>query len=342
MKKVTIKELAIHTGLSTSTVDRILHNRSGVSERARHKVRDAIHELGFGAWSRTHLAPPKDTLRFLFLLPDLHTTFADELHSAVLAAPQIVDDFNVVPEVKRISLRDGKYLNKALNDVDPHEYQGVAVFAVDAPGVRQAIDQAVENGINVVTMVSDIPTSRRHYFVGIDNTAAGRVAGTLMGRFIGTKTGKVALIAGSMQQRDHIDRLYGFEQIIRMSYPNLEILPVREGSSFSEKNAAIMRELIDNNPDLLGVYSFGAGNKGIIKVLDEYEIGRELVVIVHELSKEVRAALESEKIDAVLAQNTGHIARSAVRVLRALHCGSKIIEEQEKMNVEFYLADNLP
>ena len=64
-------------------------------------------------------------------------------------------------------------------------YDGVAVVALDHQSVRAAIDDLVAAGVQVVTLVSDVPGSRRHHYVGIDNVAAGRTAGSLIGRFAG-------------------------------------------------------------------------------------------------------------------------------------------------------------
>lgn len=47
MEKVTIKDIARLTGLSKGTVDRVLHNREGVSKKSYAKVMKVIEELGY-------------------------------------------------------------------------------------------------------------------------------------------------------------------------------------------------------------------------------------------------------------------------------------------------------
>src|SRR5690606_41278648 len=54
----------------------------------------------------------------------------------------------------------------------------------------------------------------RSAYVGLDNRAAGRTAGLLLGRFIGPRTGKVAMIAGSRHYRGHEEREMGFHHIL--------------------------------------------------------------------------------------------------------------------------------
>ena len=47
-----------------------------------------------------------------------------------------------------------------------------------------------------------------------------------MGRFLRGQKGKVGLFAGSLSLRDHIERQFGFEQIMAQEFSHLEILPV--------------------------------------------------------------------------------------------------------------------
>ena len=45
--QITIHDIARRTGLSKGTVDRVLHDRGGVSRKSKEKVMAAIQELGY-------------------------------------------------------------------------------------------------------------------------------------------------------------------------------------------------------------------------------------------------------------------------------------------------------
>jgi LacI family transcriptional regulator len=115
--------------------------------------------------------------------------------------------------------------------------------------VRAALDELAAKDIAVVTLVSDAPAARRLRYVGIDNAAAGRTAGTLMGRYLGGRTGQVGVIAGSMALRDHSDRHFGFAQAISGEHPTLTLLPAREGRDDNARNEAIMRRMLRKWPE---------------------------------------------------------------------------------------------
>ncbi len=339
MSKSTIRQIAERAGVSTATVDRVLYGRARVSEKTRNKVEDAVKELNNSNIPELFLQAAKGSYRFKFLIPDRHSNFVADIERSLTLATAALYDVDITCDLHHISLSDGNDLIEALDGIDPDQHQGVGAFVVDAPGVKQAIGRAVERGVNIVTLVSDIPDSARHHFVGIDNVSAGRVVGNLMGRFIGAQDGKIGVITGSLRIRDQLDRFFGFRQVIEERFPRLHLLPVSECDSDPEMNRAATSEMLQNEPQLLGLYSIAAGNKGILQALDDTD--KSPVVIMHELSDPVRKALAKGQVDAVISQNTDHIARSAMRVLRAYCEGKPIVESQERIRMDIFLADNI-
>ena len=93
-------------------------------------------------------------------------------------------------------------------------------------------------------MISDIPETPRTAYVGLDNRAAGRTAALLIGRFVGERRGKVALIAGSRSYRAHEEREMGFLGIIREAFPALTVVGLREGHDDAAQNYRQTRALL--------------------------------------------------------------------------------------------------
>ncbi|MEM9631772.1 MAG: LacI family DNA-binding transcriptional regulator [Pseudomonadota bacterium] len=342
MSNVTLKEVADFAKVSLATVDRVLHEREGVSARARQRVKEAIHELGFGQLPSRLKIKSRGRLRFLFLLPKLDTGFVRQMVSDIQSAKQAVPDVEILTEIRRVRLLDGNEIIEQLSSVDPDTYQGIGLFAFDAPGVRAAIDETIARGIPVVTLVSDIPSSQRRNFVGIDNMAAGRTAGRLMGKFLRGVTGEIGILTGNTQIRDHLERQMGFRQVIGAHYRDLKLLPEFEGDSVSARNRSIVIDLIRDHPRLVGLYAIGGGNSGVVSALREMSPATRPAVIVHELTKEARKGLNEELIDAVIAQKTGHMARSAVRLLTAAALDDDPNPEQERIGIDVFVAENMP
>ena len=130
---------------------------------------------------------PRDTSGFINMLGDMVGYSQGQWAPYnVKCRTEWVDSFN--PEaLAQALLRHGK------------RSDGLVMMALEDPAVREAVATLAERGVPVLTVISDIAHSQRAAYIGLDNRAAGRTAGYLIGRFIGAREGKVALIAGSLR-----------------------------------------------------------------------------------------------------------------------------------------------
>nr|WP_183857772.1 LacI family DNA-binding transcriptional regulator [Prosthecomicrobium pneumaticum] len=341
LKKTTLQDVAREAGVSLATVDRVLNGRAGVHVRTIDRVQAAIERLNYQPDRlASRLARARD-FRLQILLPQGSNEFMKALEAEIRTTGERFVQERVRIDVAHVDVFDGDALAGALERL-PDGLDGVAVVALDHPAVVEAINALADSGTPVVTLVSDLPGTRRAHFVGIDNYAAGRTAGTLLGRFLGGRTGKVGLIAGSLALRDHIERQYGFEQVIAREYPGLEVLPVREGRDENARVETLARALLREHADLVGLYNVGAGNPGVVAALEAAGRTRDVVFVAHELTAFNRRQLVRGVIDAVVAQDPGHMARSAARVLLALREGAPIVAGQERINIDIFVRDNIP
>ena len=226
MGKVTIQDVARVAGVSIATVDRVLNRRPGVRGVTVTKVEAAIRDLNYQPDRIAARLARSREYRFCFVLPDRSGDFWERINEEVRIMAERMAGERVTIAIKRVDVFDGELLASTLDSIGD-VYDGVAVAALDHPAVREAINALSARGVTVVTLVSDVPGSKRVHYAGIDNSSAGRTAASLMGRFLRGLSGKVGLIAGSLALRDHIERQFGFEQVMTHEFPNLTLLPVR-------------------------------------------------------------------------------------------------------------------
>ena len=338
---VMLKDVAREAGVSTATVDRVLHGRRGVKEATIRRVKETIERLGFQPYAAAADLARGRSHRFCFIMPRNQNVFMAEIvdHVGRLRTPLAAR--RTLIDVVETDVFDADALAETLEEAG-NRYQGIAVVALDHPRVRAAIDELVAAGILVVTLVSDVPSSRRLRYVGIDNIAAGRTAGTLLGRFLTGRKGKVAVVAGSLSLRDHAERLFGVQQVVTSEYPSLDLLPTVEGRDDDIHNADLIRRLLADHPDLIGLYNIGAGTAGIGNALIDAGRAREVVFIGHDLTPQTRRFLVLGVMAAIITQNPGREARSAARILVALSRNELIIPEQEQIGIDIVIRDNLP
>ena len=97
--------------------------------------------------------------------------------------------------------------------------------------------------IPVVTVLTDIAGVDRLAYLGLDNRAAGRTAGLLMGRFC-RGTGKLAVVWGGQLYRSHEERESGFRSVLRSERPDLQSVELITGNDNPEMTRARVREAI--------------------------------------------------------------------------------------------------
>lgn len=340
-RRTTLVDVADVAGVSLATVDRVFNHRPGVSPRTAERVEQALVRLGYRPDPAAVRLARGIQYQFCFVLPTGTNSFMNLLAGQVERTLVSLADQQAYGDLLRVDVFDPQVLADTLRSL-VGRYHGVATVALDHPLVRDAINALVDAGMSVVTLVSDVPNSRRQRFIGIDNSAAGRTAGTLMGRFAGSRSGPVGLIAGSLALRDHVERMFGFQQVLASEFPSLRTLPALEGRDDTERCRAVADRLLAEQPALVGIYSIGAGNRGIADALEAAGRARDVIFIGHELTDHSRRYLMQGTMAAVVNQDPGHEARSAARILLA-HCASlPVIDDQERIRIDIFLRDNLP
>ncbi len=340
-RRPTLVDVAELAQVSLATVDRVFNRRPGVSTKTVQRVEQALAKLGYRPDPAAVRLARGIRYNFCFVLPTGGNTFMSMLASQVDRSLQWLEDQNTFGDLLRVDVFNPQVLAETLRGL-AGRYQGVAVVALDHPVVRDAVNFLIDQGVYVVTLVSDVPTSRRHHYVGIDNSAAGRTAATLMGRFAAAKKGKLGLIAGSLSLRDHAERLFGFQQVIGTEYTNLTPLPAAEGHDDAARCRELTVSLLKNAPDIVGIYSIGAGNRGIAEALEAAGRAGDILFIGHELTEHSRRYLVQGTMAAIINQDAGHEARSAARVLLAYCSGQPMIDDMERIRIDIFLRDNLP
>ena len=127
--------------------------------------------------------------------------------------------------------------------------------------------------------------------------------------------------------------------MIGQEHPQLVLLPPAEGLDDAAPTAAIVHDLLRAQADLVGLYSIGAGNRGIIEALEQSGRQHDIVVVGHELTRHTRAALLAGTFDAVLHQSVADEVAVAVEALRAAGDGDAA-HEPASIRLDIFVRDN--
>jgi len=339
--KSRVVDIARHAGVSTATVDRVLNRRPGVRDATVQRVLRAAGELDYLPGEALLAAAAPQPQRLVFLLPAGTNPFLRMLGDMVSYSHEQWTPFNVRCRTETIESFNPHELAAALLRLG-QRHDGIATMALEHPVVREAVATLAARGVPVVTLISDLSNSQRAAYLGLDNRAAGRTAGYLIGRFIGTRAAKVALIAGSLSYRAHEEREAGFLHVIDELFPRLQVVGLREGQDDAAKNHRQTRALLDQHPDLAGIYNIGGASDGVARALREAGRDRQVVFIGHGLTPDTRALLIDGSMDAVITQSPHTTLMNCLRIFSNLREKRPAMSGVEITRSQVIFRENLP
>lgn len=312
--KYLVKDIAFQAGVGVATVDRVLNGRLPVRPHTRRRVEQAIEELdkqedqiglnGRKFFVDVIIEAPR---RFCKIAELAMIIQAPMLHPAVFRARFITSrnltDADLVKRVKQVIKRGS---------------DGVILTARETAATRACIQNLSENKIPVVTLATDVSSSKRIAYAGMDNQASGRTAASLIGKYLIGHPKKVLVTMRNHKFQSEEVRAISFRGFIARKYPEVRLLEYREepgATSQTEKNVV---ELLYENRDVTAIYSIGGNNQSILNAVSQVGLNID-IFIGHDLDQDNELLLRREDIDFVLNHDMECDMRDACHSIMRFH-----------------------
>jgi LacI family transcriptional regulator len=260
---VTIKEIARAAGVSRGTVDRVLHNRSGVNQDVAERIRRMAEEMGFTPnRAGKILAARKQPMSIGCLLPDEGNPFFSDVIAGFQRAQNELADFGVTVHVEHIKGFDPATHINAVNRLAAEGYSGLCLTTMDIPEVQLAVHTVIGKGIPVVSVNTDIPDTGRICYVGPDYFNDGQTAAGLLARMTDVVL-HVLIVTGSYYIRGHKERINGF--ISGMKHHKVSFMIADTIESQDDDEYAYVRTVrsLSQHPDINCVFIGAGGVTGV-------------------------------------------------------------------------------
>lgn len=307
-RRPRVVDVVRQSGLSRATVDRVLHDRPGVRPETVAQVERALAELERQR-GQVELSVRALVIDLVMQAPERFSSASVHALEAELVAlrPAVVRSRSHLGEQS-----DPEAAVAALDGIARRGSDGVVLKAPDHPAVVDAVARLAALGIPVVTFVTDLPTSRRTAYVGVDNRAAGATAAYLVTRWGGSGPVLVTLSSSSFHGEE--ERVAGFRTALAELAPGRPVVEVTDTDGLDVTMRARVRDALEQHPTLDACYSVGGGNLAILEVCAELD--RPLgVLVAHDLDADNRRLLRERRLSAVLHHDLRADLRRAGRML---------------------------
>jgi LacI family transcriptional regulator len=331
----SIEEIAKLSGCSKATVDRVLHGRAGVHPRTRDKVNQALGQLDAEYELRTTRSFAVSSVSGISRRIGFIIQSGQAFTESFLATIEKQSSSERIVELEGLGAASDEAVVEAIRGW-ASGFDGLAIVCKNVPPIVDELKRLRQTGVRVMAVVSDIDSSARSAYLGIDNRAAGNVAAYLMGRHLDGRSGaRVAVVVGSFSYRCHEDREIGFRSIMRQQFESVEVLEVIKGDDSDEATYDAARKLLQAEPNIIGVYNVAGGNRGLAQAVGELQHAYRPVYITHELNRVTEPLLRSGQIDYLIVQDLDEMVRRAAQFLREIPAEDRGVHALE--HVRFHL-----
>ncbi|TGG95198.1 LacI family DNA-binding transcriptional regulator [Natronospirillum operosum] len=326
IRRFSLKRIAAQAGVSRATVDRALHGRGQVHQQTQQRIRQALHELevldehGLAAGQTLHLD----------LIMAAPQRFSRQVRQALTGELLSLAPFRISPRFHFFEQIETQALIDVILRCHRRGTHGIVLKAPDEPGVTETVNQICAEGTPVLTLVTDLPASRRLHYIGMDNRAAGQTAAYLFDQWLPAETPVVAVNIGSLLFRGEEEREMGFRTGLRARRPGLEVVDIVGGYGLHAETLAATTRVLQQQPDLAAVYNVGGANGAILEAFADARRSLRLLV-GHDLDADNRVLLRQERLQAVI----DHDLRADMR-----HACLRLLVARRLMRPE--VLDSLP
>ena len=181
------------------------------------------------------------------------------------------------------------------------EPAGIIVHPMEPSSFIDPINNAVEQGVAIVTMAADSPESNRNAYVTSDNVKEGYAAADALAKKLGEK-GEVAILENP-GQLNHEIRVRSFKERIETKYPDMKVVAKTATNQDTAKSYSAVQTMVQAHPNIKGIFTPEASSgQGAAQAAIDLDQG--IQVICCDYNENILDMIQDGKMFGALQPNT--------------------------------------
>ncbi len=226
---------------------------------------------------------------------------------ALLAASSRDKELVIVGSEKEVQIN--KQI-EVVNEVIDSKPFAIIIAAADYEALSEVCNKALEQGIALVAVDSDVRTTIEHSLVATDNEkAANQLALDTIENVNGE--GSYAIISHVKGVKTTTDRALGFKEVMDEK-SSLKFVGEYYSNNSLENAVEKTKEVIENNEDIKVIFGTNETTvEGVGKAIDELGLSHKIYIVGFDTNDNILYYLETGSIDKVMLQtpfNMGYLA----------------------------------
>jgi ribose transport system substrate-binding protein len=197
---------------------------------------------------------------------------------------------------------------------------GIAISPVDAGNQTAMLNKAAEKAL-LVCQDSDAPDSKRAFYLGTDNIAAGRAAGNLIKEAL-PKGGTIMAFVGKKDQQNAKERFQGLNEALKDS--QITVLDLRADDGDRARAKANAADALVKYPDLAGMVGLWAYNTpAILSALKDAGKLKQVQVVGFDEEEDTLTGVKVGTVHGTVVQQPYEFGYQSVKLIARQLSGDK-------------------
>lgn len=339
-----IKRIAKLANVSIGTVDRVLHNRPGVSKDTAKKVLEIIEKTGYSkntTASRLKLASVKK-IKIAVLIPksDNQWSYWKLPKKGILKAIEELTELGVIAGFYDFS--DAASFIAQRDSVLQKKYDAIITVPFFKEASEKLLKQAKSKNIPIVFLDTEIPLKSTANFIRQNAFKAGMVAGRLLHGLVGSG-GHYFIINMVIDNDVHASgkqREDGFKAFFKAIDKHVTIQTINHPATGRFEITKTMEAQFKNNKPK-GFFVTNSRSHIIPSVLKKHNI-ENTFIIGFDLNKKNIKCLNSEEINFIIDQDPKYQGYAAIKGLYKFLTEQDASELNRDIPIDIIIKENLP
>lgn len=305
-ESIGVKEIARLANVSLATVDRVLHNRAGVSEETRTKIQKIIQRLNYRPNILARRLASGKVYRFAALIPSVseETAYWQAPLNGINRAESELSQYGIKVERYFFDQNDKKSFSAQAKVILDSEIDGLVLAPTFIEESVQFTNSCKELKVPYVFINSDIPTQDSLCYIGPELFKSGYLAASLA-RISRSQPGKILVvnIVKEIDNQQHyiVRKEEGFRRYFKDNHIDADIIEMNVNQTDYRAVDKSLTDIFDRNPDITTIFVTNSRVFSVAKFLEKN--GRtDLLLIGYDYIEENIQALKKGMINFLICQ----------------------------------------
>lgn len=337
-KKHTIKDIAKLAGVSKGTVDRVLHKRGKVSEKALKKVEQVLEEIEYRPNPIARNLKNNKTYRICVLIPDTSDDpYWAPGHQGIIEAAREYGPFGVlVEECIYHAYSKSSFVDEAEKAVKSRP-DAILIAPLFQEESRKILEKCKKLGILVVLFNNYIGEFKGEIFIGQDLMQTGRVAASLIHKIV-CSNALVGVIHVDMEPHMQLKEK-GFSNYFDAVSDEITIVAQAFETECEDEFRKQVKQFINENPNLEALFITNSKAYKVLEVLNGKDLN--IVVLGYDLLEKNIHYLKKDKIDFLIHQKPKQQAYLSIEYLAEHFLFGKKIPKKKLLPIDIITSQNV-